>query len=343
MKKIKIFAMLAAALLSIAGFMSCTKDEEKADTTALEALLVEAKGLLANATAELYPQDAINTFRTTVNAVDASLKKGGLSQATVTNLMAQLQAAIDTFKASAYGAINPANLTMEVTFDAASSGSFKTTGAHTWDVVPAGGPAEVFGADASAAPTYVAGKVGKAAHFTKGSHFKVTGFDPASLEGKQLSISVWVNPDKVYANNYIISYNYWESWKFQVQDGSKPFLTLFGDNCVDMDNETDNSAPANTWTHLAVSVDLTAKTVDFYVNGQLTKAWTDKVSGTIQHVDNGSLLIGACFTIQTALTFDWFTPSVDGWGCFYGKLDELKVYNIALSAGQVAAIYAAEK
>jgi hypothetical protein len=54
-------------------------------------------------------------------------------------------------------------------------------------------------------------------------------------------------------------------------------------------------------------------------------------------------LIGACFTIQTALTFDWFTPSVDDWSCFYGKLDELKVYNIALSAGQVAAIYAAEK
>ena len=165
----------ARCCIAVYYWVSCPAQKtRKSRTLLLEALLVEAKGLLANATAELYPQDAINTFRTTVNAVDASLKKGGLSQATVTNLMAQLQAAIDSFKASAYGDINPANLTMEVTFDAASSGSFKTTGAHTWDVVPAGGPAEVFGADASAAPTYVAGKVGKAAHFTKGSHFKVT-------------------------------------------------------------------------------------------------------------------------------------------------------------------------
>lgn len=346
MKTIKNLALLAAAVLTLGLFASCSDKggkESSTDTTALEALVNEAEGLLKSATTTLYPEDAISVFTKTVDAVKSSLAKGGLSASTVKNLTSQLNAAISTFKAAAYGSIPASSLTFELTFNEGQGTTLKTTGSNAWTATMVGGPKEIFGS-VTPNPTFVNGKVGKAMHFEKGSHLEIADYKPAALEGKELSISVWANPDKVYANNYIISYNYWNSWKFQIQDGSKPFLTLAGDSCVDMDNETDNSAPANTWTHLVVSANLAKGTVDFYVNGQLTKAWTEKVSGTIAAGDGKDpLFIAACYSIETALSFDRFKPEVDGWGCFYGSLDELKVYNTALSAGQVAYLYATEK
>ena len=51
-------------------------------------------------------------------------------------------------------------------------------------------------------------------------------------------------------------------------------------------------------------------------------------------------MIGACTTYEEALTWDWFTPANGGWNdWFKGSIDELQVYNKALTAGQVAALY----
>lgn len=339
MKALKSITILAAAALS---FAACQKTEEGSnfDTTEFDALVVEAETLADGATTADYPEEAIATLKTAVASAKAAVPQA-TSQTQVDNIVSNLKVAIETFKASKFTEIPDAALTFECKFDGETD---KTTGSNAWKLEPACGPSQVF--PTATYPVYVDGQVGKAVKLENGANFNVTGFNPSSLAGKALTIAVWVNPSKVYANNYIISFNRWSSWKFQLQDGSKPFLSLTGDACVDMDNETDNSCPANEWHHVVVSADLTAGTVSFYIDGQLTKLWENKVSGTIPTYNENYLTIGQQCSWEVACGDDWFNPSdanADNWSCYWGLLDELKVYNIALNAGQVSKLYNSEK
>jgi hypothetical protein len=56
-------------------------------------------------------------------------------------------------------------------------------------------------------------------------------------------------------------------------------------------------------------------------------------------------MIGACTTYEEAdAKWDWaWSRTPDGWDGFVGLIDELKLYNIALDAGQVAKLYSVEK
>lgn len=339
MKTFKSIAILALAALSLAA---CKKSEETSfDTAEYDAVVAEAKALVAAASTDEYPEAAITTLNTAITTAETAFK-AVTSQTQVDNLVANLKAAIEAFKAAKYEDIPASALTFECKFDGETD---KTTGSNAWTLTPACGPEQVF--PTKTYPTYVEGKVGKAVKLENGANFDVTGFNPSALGGTALSIAVWVNPSRVYANNYILSFNRWSSWKFQLQDGSKPFLTLTGDSCVDMDNETDNSCPANEWHHVAISVDLTAGTVNFYVDGTLTKEWTNKVSGNIYVPTDGNYLtIGQQCSWEVACGDDWFDPtsqSENTWSCYWGLLDELKVYNVALTAGQVSKIYNSEK
>ena len=183
-------------------------------------------------------------------------------------------------------------------------------------------------------------------HFNNGAHLEISNYAANVLEGNELSIAVWVNPDETRASNYVISYNYWNSWKLNIQDGGKPFFTVgTSSGITDMDNETDQSVPAKAWTHVVVTCNTTTGNVCFYVNGALTKEWDSEARpnlvGTVTpNSKELPIMIGACTTYAEALTWDWFTPAAGNWGdWFMGSLDELKVYNVALTAGQVAALY----
>lgn len=339
MKFLKSLALVAFAAFSFAACSS--SDDNKLDTTEFDAVVAEAQTLADAATTAVYPEAAITTFKTALANAKAAVDAAD-SQDQVDNVVANLKAAIDTFKAAAFEDIPASALTFECKFDGEAG---TTTGSNKWLLDPECGPSQVFATPTY--PTYVDGKVGKAVKLENGANFRISGFNPSSLAGTALSIAVWVNPSKVYANNYIISFNRWDSWKFQLQDGSKPFLTLAGDSTVDMDNETDNSCPANEWHHVVVSANLVTGTVDFYVDGQLTKKWENKVSGTIPTgKDSNYLFIGQQCSWDDACKDEWFTPSdanADNWSCFWGLLDELKVYNTALTAGQVSKLYNSEK
>ena len=104
MKKIYSFIIIAmAALVSAPVFTSCTDDNGQeqtgeVDTTELEAALEECQALLDDATTTDYPEEAITTFQETVDAVNEALAAGGLTQTVVNNLLANLNAARDTFE-----------------------------------------------------------------------------------------------------------------------------------------------------------------------------------------------------------------------------------------------------
>ena len=345
MKKVFLFILAAAALV----FAACNKEEgQKADTTELTALVAQCQGVLAKATTADYPQEAITEFQTVVTAA-ANALAGTPTQAQVTNLVAQLKAALATFESKAYGAIPAAALTFALSFDEGAGTTLKTSGSNAWTAKLMAGPSEIF--STTGLPTFVDGKVGKAMHFANGSHLEIADYSAPAVEGNALSIAVWAKPDEVFANNYIISYNYWNTWKLQVQDGGKPFATVNVTGCVDMDNETDNSVPANTWTHIVFTYS-SAGSAKFYINGELTKEWTKDTKGGLEGAfkhwvpESGNPLpicIGACTTIEEAMTWSWFNTNPADWGHFKGTLDELRVYNVALTAGQVSKLYRDQK
>ena len=345
-------AFIACVSLALfAGvFSSCkTTEPVTADTAKLTAVIDSCTSLLASATvATDYPAAATTEFQAKLTTAKTAAADKAIIQTAVDNLVVQLRAAKDAFLAAAYGAIPKSALLMGMTFDETVTSNQFTTEGKPWTAVLTKGPSEIFGT-ATNLPTFKAGKKGNAIYFNNGSHLEISNYTAADLLGKQLSISVWVKPDSTRAGNYIMSYNYWNSWKFQLQEQNKPFFTIHtnADGWVDADNQADLSAPNNAWTHLVVTLNMDTKILTFYVNGASTMEWdaTTKpgLTGTGAWVYKNTLplMIGACTTYAEAnATWDWVwakTPA--NWDGFVGSMDELKVYNIALTAGQVAKLY----
>lgn len=86
--------------------------------------------------------------------------------------------------------------------------------------------------------------------------------------------------------------------------------------------------PQNIWTHVAITYDGSA--VRTYINGIIKKEYIG-ISGTIQTNDN-AVRIGGRGTLNPP-------PQTNGGALFNGVIDEVKIYNIALSPEQIMADY----
>lgn len=353
-----IFVMTLLAVIPALTF-SCKDDSGddggNVDKTELTALIAECEELANAATTDDYPADAIATFKSKIAAVKTASEAAGVTQTAINNLVVQLTEAKSTFEQSAYDAIPETSVLLNYTFDEAGT-SLVSTGTQKVVAVAKAGPSEVFGASAEA-PKFEEGVKGLGVKLNNGAYFAIDEYADAAFLPQNLSISVWVKPDVVRAGNYIISLNYWNNWKFNLQTESKPFFTVAtADGIIDADNETVESAPVGKWTHLVVSLSLTDHTLKFYVDGNLTKTWD--ASGKPQLAasslaafympESGNklpLLIGCATTYDEAASWSWTTLPIEpsGWDNYEGMIDELKVYNIALTDGQVSKLYNAEK
>jgi len=349
---IKMRNLLLLLTLSSAMILgSCKKDDEKVDGdhTALNALIVTADALSAAATTTDYPQAAITAFKTTLATVKAA-NATVLTTAEITNLVTQLTEAINTLKAAAYGFIDESlYLNAGWHFDE-GTGTTATAYSTTKHVATFfKGNSVIMGADAAMPTWTTAGLKGsKAIYYSGGGHLEVP-FTPSFLP-VNISISVWVKPDVLRADNYIVSQNYWNGYKLQTQDGGKPFFTYkkVDGGIVDADNETDNCIKVNTWNHIVVSVNAITKELKFYVNGTLTKTWTESNKGigpllqTLTPAPLTFIIGGVATDAELAANFmEWTTAA--NLGYFKGIIDELKIYNIALADGQVSKLYNDEK
>lgn len=339
-------------MLSV-SFTGCKDDDDpngNVDKAKLNALVDSIQAVVDDATETDYPKAAIDALKNTLATVKTSANNANITQSQVDNLVVQLREATNTFTAAAYGAIPPNALLLGLTFDETVTNNQITTAGKGWKADLKAGPSEIFGTN-TAVPTFVDGKKGKAAYLKDGSHFQVSGYAASDLRSNKLSISVWVRPDSTRSGNYILSYNYWETWKFQLQEQNKPFFTVkTAAGYTDADNQADLSAPNMTWTHLVVSLDLTAEKLTFYVNGASTMVWTKatkpNLTGSMAtFARNLPLMIGAATTYAEANTaWDWEWPRTPAaWDGFVGALDELKIYNVALTDGQAMKLYNDEK
>ncbi len=342
--------MLMLIICSALILGSCKKEEEiiEGDKTALNALIDEADALASAATTADYPQTAIDNFKATLSTVKTTAATK-LTQVEINNLITQLTEAMKTFDSQAYGFIDEAlYLTAGWHFDegTGTTATAYSTVKHIATFKP--GNAAILGANAMS-PSWADGvKGGKSVYLNKGAHLEVpytTAFLPANL-----SISVWIKPIELYEHNYIVSQNYWNGYKLQTQGGGKPFFTYkkVDGGIVDADNETDNSIKVDQWNHIVVTVNATTKELKFHVNGTLTKTWTESSKGigpllqTLTPSPQPFIIGGVATDAELAANFmEWTTA--DNLGYFKGAIDELKIFNIALSDGQIMKLYNDEK
>mgnify|MGYP000882049219 FL=1 len=346
----KLHTLLLMLFVSTALILGSCKDDDddivEGDKTELNALIAQAEAIAAAATTADYPQSAIDAFKATLQTIkDAAATK--LTQTEINNLVVNLTNAMGTFNSQAYGYIDESlYLNAGWNFDE-GTGTTATAYSTTQHVATFfRGNTVILGNDAMM-PSWTDGVKGKAVYFNKGAHLEVpftNSFLPANL-----TISVWVKPDELYEHNYIVSQNYWNGYKLQTQGGGKPFFTYkkIDGGIIDADNETDNSVKVGQWNHLVVSVNATTKELRFYVDGTLTKTWTEtdkNIGPLLQTLENVQPFIigGVATDAELAANFmEWTTA--ENLGYFKGAIDELKIYNIALTDGQVSKLYNDEK
>lgn len=348
MKLHNVLLMLLISSLMILG--SCKKDDDtiiEGDKTELNALIVAAEAIANASTATDYPQSAIDDFKSVLATVKTAAGTP-LTQVQIDNLVTQLTEAMNTFDTQAYGFIDEAlylNAGWHFDEGTGTTATAYSTVAHVATFTE--GNSAILPSVLS--PTWVVGVNGGSAVFlNNGANLQVpytTSFLPTNL-----TISVWVKPVELYEHNYIVSQNYWNGYKLQTQGGGKPFFTYkkVDGGIVDADNETDNSIKVDQWNHIVVSINATTNELKIYVDGTLTKTWTEATKAigpltqTLTSPDPQPFIIGCVATdAEVAANMAWADDTNHGY--FKGAIDELKIYNIALSDGQVSKLYNDEK
>jgi|GEM_PF-6139185 len=134
-----------------------------------------------------------------------------------------------------------------------------------------------------------------------------------------LTVSVWVNPSRLTGPQTVV--NKWyalDSWGLFLIDGSWVFSVVFPDGVWGRPANVSAPATANVWTHVTGVYD--GAEVALYLNGSFVGSTA--APGTLQHSDRPVLL--------------GYNPD---WNAFEGTLDEVRVYNRALTAGQILALH----
>ncbi|MEY4105752.1 MAG: hypothetical protein RL181_94 [Bacteroidota bacterium] len=140
------------------------------------------------------------------------------------------------------------------------------------------------------------------------------------------TISFWVNIKKLPAQGevYLLSHGGWqERWKISLPGHGKPVFTTNHQNGIsDMDSGT--PLPVGAWKHVVMVHDGTKDKI--FIDGAL--ASEKNVAGDLK---NTSYPLGIGYN------------PIDGGSYFEGSLDDIQLYNTALSDQQVKALFDAQK
>ena len=144
-----------------------------------------------------------------------------------------------------------------------------------------------------------------------------------ALQTDNTTVSFWVKVNQLPAQGevYLLSNGGWqERWKISLPAHGKPvFTTNSTAGIKDMDTDS-VPLPVGAWRHVAVVHDGISNKI--FINGALKKSISD----------TGSLK-------KTAQPFGIGYNPIDGGGNFIGELDDLQVYNKALTDAEIAALY----
>ena len=159
-----------------------------------------------------------------------------------------------------------------------------------------------------------------------GSNSGLTANNAAQLNSPNTTISFWVKPNSfpAQAEAYLLSFGgYQERWKISLPGHGKPVFTTHagGVCCSDLDSGT--PLTIGTWTHVVMVHDGAQDII--YFNGVQANAKTS--TGAL---DSTTKPLGIGYDpINNDYSFD-------------GALDEVEIFNVALNAAQIAALYATQ-
>ncbi|NML66249.1 LamG domain-containing protein [Hymenobacter sp. RP-2-7] len=346
--------LLSALLVGLtAMFSACKKDDSTtptvtADKTKLSSV-IDSVNTIYSAAVEgtkpgTYASGSKATLKTSIDLATTTKNDAAATQASVNTALANLRRAAATFQNSLIQEVSVANLMAQYKFNGNANDATTNGNNGTLKTGPTG-PATAPG-DGGQLPVLAADRFGnanQAYEFNKGAYIEIPY--KASLNPQAITISAWVYRFDNNADNYIVSLNRWNSYKFQLQDFGKPFLTVTTTKGISDRDDDSGIVAVNTWTHVASSyVDGTMK---FYINGKLIKTYTDVTGNLTAAPQNVNLAIGQQLPKdvynskptggQAADYFQYYSAAY-----YKGRLDDIRIYNKALSDAEVTSIYTIE-
>lgn len=186
-----------------------------------------------------------------------------------------------------------------------------------------------------ATPTWVPGKEGSALEFDGSTQGLVSGSGITSLQiTGDVTVATWLKANSFDISDAIVlmrgetddeSNN--QNFSIETSDGAAGgandiFYEHESGAGVNTERTWDTNLATGRWYHVAIVRDATAKTVSLYLDGALfsTQSYTSAPTGGT---------VGILHVAQSTSASRYFD----------GKLDDIRVYNYALSAAQISYIY----
>ena len=223
------------------------------------------------------------------------------------------------------------------------------------------------GGERTAGTNFVEGVQGQALSFNALNASYAT-YDSVSeiATVESFTLSFWVNPDFVDEDNDgaidgvlgLVNLSnvsrFWGNIDFFVENGSNPTtgadMRLHITNALGGDefNETwitdVNDVPNffGQWSSHILTYDATSSEFRYYINGALATTATATWSGGVTFGNSGPLVMG-CVQFQTDPSLTSATGSQPWASYLTGEMDEIRIFNIALSEQAVTDLYESEK
>jgi hypothetical protein len=178
------------------------------------------------------------------------------------------------------------------------------------------------------------GNANKSYSFNGTSNYVEVLDSPILRFNNSFSISLWVSLTSPYRLNYnmmligkALGSEYRDSYAIYTgywTGGDTAVMAAYCNNSSCVGNDNNFSLHQNTWYNITWVFDKTLNVESFFTNNNLIKSQT--ISGTIGY-DNHSLTIGNDFSYGVAAEF------------LAGKLDDIRIYNRALSGAEIQTLY----
>jgi len=177
--------------------------------------------------------------------------------------------------------------------------------------------------------TWTTGTHGSALHFDGVNSFVEVSSNPSLSSFTQLTLEAWIKPDSLGGLTAIIDKGNGLGYlgdEYGLQLDTDKIRLILSAGGPDPNGwiivvDSPSLITAGKWFHVAGVWNSTDYTL--YIDGNIVKSGPVLMPGATTHSTSNSLTIGS------------FTTS--GWGSFNGVIDEVKMYNYARTADQIAA------